>query len=107
MLGLLPFLGVLLADDVFNSGYFMIDDVFKFTTGEKNTSVTILKVSLLRVTHLGDVIKKFFRRHVLLLLVLLPLPHTSLRKLGGAFLRSPLPPCHRRPRLSSCFRNKP
>lgn len=107
MLGLFPFPFFLLAENVFNSGNFVVDDVFKLTTGEKNSSVTILKVSLLRITHLCDVVKKFFRCHVRLLLVPFPLPRADLRTLGGVYVRFPLPPCHRRPRLSACFRNTP
>ena len=94
-------------DDIFDSGYFVVYDIFKLSTGQEYAPVTILKISILRVAHLCDVVKKFFSCHVLLLLVLLPLPHTDLRTLGGVYVRFPLPPCHRRPRLSSCFRSTP
>ena len=107
MLGLLPFPFFLLADDVFNSSDLVVDYILELTTGEKNTPVSSLKVSFLGVTHLCNVVKEFFRCHDLSILVLLPLPRTDLRTLGGVYVRFPLPPCHRRPRLSACSRNKP
>ena len=107
VLGLLPFPFFLLADDIFDSSYFMIDDVLKLTTSEEDSTVSSFKVSLLGVAHLGNVVKKFFRCHVLLILVLHPWPRTDFRTLGGAYVRFPLPPCHRRRRLSACSRNTP
>ena len=99
--------GVLLADDVFNSGYFMIDDVLKLSTSEEDSPVSSFKITLLGVTHLGNVVKKFFRRHDCLILVPFPLPRTDLRTLGGVYVRFPLPPCHRRQRVLVDFRNTP
>lgn len=107
MLGLLPFPFFLLADDIFNSSYLMIDDIFKLTTSEEDSPVSSFKVSLLGVAHLYDIVKKFFRCHVRLLLVLLPLPHADSRTLGGVYVRFPRPPCHQLPRLSSFSRSIP
>lgn len=99
MLELFTFPFFLLADDIFDSGYFVVDDILELTTCQEYTSVTSFKVSLLRIAHLCDVVEKFFRCHVLLILIPFPLPHTDLRKPGGAFLRFPLPQCHQRRRV--------
>lgn len=107
MLGLLPFPGVLLADDIFYSCNLVVDYILELTAGQKDAPVSRLKVTFLGVAHFSDQVKKFFMRHDLLLLVPFPLPRTDLRTLGGAFVRLPLPPCHRRRRRPACFRNTP
>ena len=99
--------GVLLADDIFDSSYFMVDDVLKLTTSEEDSTVSSFKISLLGVAHLCDIVKKFFRCHVRLLLVPFQWPRVDPRTLGGVYVRFPRPPCHQLPRLSSFVRSTP